>query len=528
MQAPADALKHRFEAAAAALRGGDWPRARQLAVDLIPDMPSSGAPLFMAGAAAIELGQMPFAVECLSRAASLNPARADYLAQLSRALASMRRLVDAFAAAEKAWMLMPRDPMTLDTLGVVFSQLNEHAKAAGVFQRLVESNPAQAGYRFNLATSLVFIGKAAAAEAELEECLRLDPSFWKAYPALAKLRRQTVDRNHIARLQAVLPAARDPGASIYVRMALAKEFEDLGRYPEAFGQLVQGKAPIRAAKGYSISRDEAMFQAIERNCTGTTSSASGLRADAPIFVFGMPRSGTTLVERILSSHPDVHSAGESENFGIALKRASGSATPFMLDPDTVLRSRELDWAGLGGDYLARTRPDARGKPRFVDKLPQNFLYAAYIAKALPMARMICVRRDPMDTCLGNFRQLFALMSPYYDYSLDILDTGRYYVLFDRLMSHWERLLPGRILTVQYEALVRDQEACTRRLLEFCGLGWEEACLRFEDNASPVSSASTLQVREPMNSHSIGRWKNYEPQLASLRRLLEDAGIEIRD
>jgi len=310
-------------------------------------------------------------------------------------------------------------------------------------------------------------------------------------------------------------------------MALAKEFDDVGQYESAFEHLVQGKAPIRAAKGYSISRDAAMFEAIERNYAGPEPSASGHQSGMPIFVFGMPRSGTTVVERILSSHSDVQSAGELENFGSILKRASGSTTPFMLDPDTILRSRQLDWVALGEQYVAGTKLPAWTKPRFVDKLPQNFLYAGYIANALPMARMICVRRNPMDTCLGNFRQLFALGSPYYDYSLDILDTGRYYILFDRLMSRWERLLPGRILTIDHETLVREQESSTRKILDFCGLDWQQACMRFEENPSSVASASTLQVREAMNSASIGRWKEYASQLTPLRHLLEDAGIDIR-
>lgn len=470
---------------------------------------------------------MPLAVESLSRAVNLDPTRADYLAQLSRALTAVRNYTDASAAAGKAWQLMPAEPMTLNTLGVVFSRLNEHAKAAEVFQRLVDSSPRRADYRFNLATSLIFTGRIDAAEAELEKCLDLDPGFWKAYPALAKLRKQTGDRNHVGRLLAVLPNARDPGGATYVHMALAKELEDMGEHARAFEHLVQGKAIVRAAKGYSFWRDKDVFDAIERNFAGADPRASGCPSDEPIFVFGMPRSGTTLVERILSSHSHVQSAGELENFGFVLKAASGSATPFLLDPDTIARSRRLDWNRVGADYLASTRPGTGRMPRFVDKLPQNFLYAGYIANAMPMAKMICVRRDPMDTCLGNFRQLFALMSPYYDYSLDILDTGRYYILFDRLMSYWRRMLPGRILTVQYEALVRDQPSCTRRLLEFCGLTWEQACLRFEDNAAPVATASALQVREPMNSNSIGRWKKYEPQLASLRRMLEEAGIEIR-
>jgi hypothetical protein len=240
----------------------------------------------------------------------------------------------------------------------------------------------------------------------------------------------------------------------------------------------------------------------------------------------MPRSGTTLVERILSSHPEVHSAGELENFPLAVKHASGSATPSLTDPDTIRRASDLDWRALGNRYIQGTRMLTGGKPRFVDKLPHNFLYAGHIARALPNASIICLRRGPMDTCLGNFRQLFSLVSPYYDYSFDLLDTGRYYLLFDRLMAHWETTMPGRILRVDYEDLVDHQEDVTRRLLAHCRLPWNDACLRFEENALPVSTASAVQVRAPMFRSSLQRWKRYEPQLQPLRTLLEAGGAKV--
>jgi len=412
--------------------------------------------------------------------------------------------------------------MTLETLGTSFSRLNQHALACEVFGRLVDLHPEHPAYRFNFATSLVFCGQVESAELQFVRCLELDPGFWKAYPALAKLRKQTPERNHLERFLAVLPDAGGD-AAIYLHMALAKEYEDLGEYPIAFDHLALGKAIARKPKRYSFSRDQAVFEAVQSHFVPGP-EGRGHPAREPIFVFGMPRSGTTLVERILSSHPDVRASGEREDFAIALKRASGSATPLMLDPDTVARSTNLDWRAVGRDYMASI--GSRSGERFVDKLPQNFLYAGYIANALPLAKMICVRRNPMDTCLGNFRQLFPLASPYYDYSLDIGDIGRYFIMFDRLMSYWERLLPGRILSVQYETLVEEQESCTRAILDFCGLSWNEQCLRFERNASPVATASTLQVREPMNRESMNRWTLYRPQLESLRQLLGAAGIEV--
>jgi hypothetical protein len=222
----------------------------------------------------------------------------------------------------------------------------------------------------------------------------------------------------------------------------------------------------------------------------------------------------------------VRSAGELSDFGVALKRASGSQTRELLDVDTVTRARHADWRRLGQAYIDSTRERAGDRAHFIDKLPHNFLYAGYIANALPEARIICVRRDPVDTCLSNLRQLFAQDTAYFDYSFDLLDIGRYYVRFDRLMAFWERQLPGRILQVGYERLVDQQEACTRELLAFCGLSWDEACLRFEQNQAPVATASAVQVREPMYRTAVRRWKRYEAQLQPLLDLLEASGIAV--
>jgi tetratricopeptide (TPR) repeat protein len=521
--------EQRYAASVAALNAGDWRGAQHLAMHLLREIPPHGGVYFVAGVAALQLQQMPLAMECLQRATRLSPGRADYLAQLARAFSQARMSTEALRTADQAEALGPTDAMTLDTLGVVYSQGNTYAKAAEMFRRTVASEPQQANFRFNHATSLVFIGALSEAEEELEACLALDPGFWKAHLTLSQLRRQTPDANHVDRLKERLStAAPDPAAGLYLHLALSKELEDLGDHDQAFEHLVAGKAAGRSTRDYDIRRDEELFAAIRANAPVPGSAGTGFESHEPIFVFGMPRSGTTLVERILSSHPDVQSAGELQNFGVDLKRASGSQTSQVIDVDMLQRARQLDWRQLGMRYIEGTRPLTGAKPRFIDKLTHNFLYAGHIAAALPNARIICLRRDPMDTCLSNFRQLFAMTSPYYDYSFDLLDTGRYYILFDRLMTFWRERLPGRILEVEYEALVEHQEAGTRQLLDFCDLSWDDACLRFEENEAPVGTASAVQVRSKMYRSSMKRWKRYERQLAGLREVLANAGIEVRD
>lgn len=491
---------------------------------LLKSAPEHPGVHFVAGVAALQQQQVPHALGHLQRAASLNPKRADYAAQYARALAAGRLLREATIAADRAMSLAPSDPLTLDTLGVVFTQANAHSRAVEAFRQAAALMPNAASYRFNLATSLTFSGDLDGAEKEYEACIALEPRYWKAHLGLAQLRTQTAGHHHLDRLRSLLARVpHDEVAQTYLNLALAKELEDLKDYVPSFEHLKAGKAAGGAKRRYNIARDEALFETLIGEFEGPIQGARGSGSAEPIFVIGMPRSGTTLIERILSSHPSVHSAGELQNFGVMLKRASGSRTQEMLDADTLTRAMQIDWAKLGDGYVASTRPGTGHTAHFVDKLPHNFLYAGFIAHALPRAKIICLRREATDTCLGNFRQLFAQTSPYYDYSFDLLDTGRYYLLFDRLMAHWQRVLPGRILEVGYEELVESQESVTARVLEFCNLPWEKACLHFERNRAPVATASAVQVREGINRKSIQRWKHYGDQMSELRALLARGG-----
>lgn len=513
--------------AQAALRRGDWRGAQAAAQALLAAAPEDADGHFLVGIALLEQRRVQAAADHLRRAMEAAPQRADCAAQCARALSLLQRLPEALAAAERALSLLPRDAYTLDTLGVVFSRGNAHHRAAEVFRHAVSTMPDNAGYQYNLAASLTFCGQLDEAEAAYENCLRLQPSYWRAWSSLSQLRRQTPERNHVDRLhEALVLAGDDADARLHVQHALAKEYEDLGDYDRAFAHLVAGKRSRRARLDYSIDRDREMFEALMEAFPEPMDGdavAAGHGSDEPIFVIGMPRSGTTLVERILSSHSQVHSAGELQNFGVILKRATGSRTRHLLDADTIARAHGLDWAMVGERYIASTRPGTGHAPRFVDKLPHNFLYAGYIARTLPRAKIVCLRRDPVDTCLSNFRQLFALNTPYFDYSCDLLDTGRYYLLFDRLMAHWRHVLPGRILEIDYEAIVQEQASSTRRLLAFCGLPWEDACLGFERNVAPVATASAVQVRVPVYRSAMGRWRRYGAHLDELRALLGQRG-----
>lgn len=521
---PKSPREQQYAASIDALNRGDWKTAQRLAMELLRDAPPHPGVCFVAGVAARELLQIPLAIQCLEQAVRLNSTRPDYIAQLARAWAQASEPGRAVELADRAASMQIEDPVALDALGLAYTQGHQYAKASEMFGRVASMQPDVARFRFNYAASLVQAGDVDGAERELTACIKTDPRYWKAYALRSQLRRQTPESNHVADLEELLAKADgDAEALLSLNIALSKELEDLGSYEKSLDRLSEGKAALRRGRLYSSERERELFEALKQ--FAPMPDVTGFRGANPIFVFGLPRTGTTLVDRILSSHSQVRSAGELQTFGVAFKRATGSRTPPILDLDTVQRTPGVDWLRLGQQYMAGARTAAGDAPRFVDKLPHNFLYAGHIAAALPDASLICLRRDPMDSCLSNFRQLFAATA-HYDYSLDLLDTGRYYLMFDDLMRFWRERFPGRILEVDYEAIVDNLEGNARKIVAFCGLGWEDSCLRFEENDAPVATASALQVRSPIYRSSIGRWKRYGDKVDALREVLEEGGVQV--
>ena len=517
--------------AAEAFRQHDWQTLLQLAPRLADQFADDAPIRFMAGTACLKLKDLPGALRYLSQAHAIDDSNVRYATEYAMALSMAQQPNKALEVAAHAQALAPDDAGDWDRLGVVFTQNLAYDKASKSFEEAIKRDPGCAGLYYNLATTLKALGRTDEAERALKKCLSLDECHWPAHYSLAHLGHSGQAREHIAQIEAVLPRAEgNLGAEMPLRVAWSREHENLGEYAQAFEQLAKGKQLGKQAVQYDFSRDENLFSAITQAFHKPLARVNGFDSSEPIFIVGMPRSGTTLVERIISSHSGVCQIGEPINFGLAMKRLSGSRTRSLLDPETVAGLKQVDWHALGKLYVDSTRPTTGHTPHFIDKLPHNFLNLGHIARALPNAAIICLHRHPMDTCLGNFRELFTLGSPYWDYSFDILDIGRYYLQFRKLMAHWTALFPGRILEVQYEDLVRNQEPLTRELLAHCKLEWEDSCLHFENNPLPVASASSTQVRSGMHQRNMGRWKKYRSQLAELEALLASEGVsfELRD
>ena len=506
----------------------NFAQAGELARQALRLDPDNAEAHYLTGLACLDTQQMNGALEHLNRAAALNANSAEYTTHFAQALARVQRYREALMVANIAYALPPARPQTLDVLGSVYMQCNAHERANVLFHRAATLAPENANFRFNAAVTDTFTGHLAAAEMQFEACLERQPKFWRAYELRSRLRRQTAASNHIDALQALLVAnAGDADAQIHLHGALGREYEDLRDYAKAFEHLGLGKAIAQARVAYQPAQDSTMVDALIKAFPAKLSADTGYGSEEPIFIVGMPRSGTTLVDRILSSHPQVYSAGELTNFRAQWVRTAPTGTPARVDPALVEQSQRLDWELLGLRYVDSTRPQTAVKPRFTDKLPHNFLYLGLIASALPQAKIICLRRHPLDTCLSIFREVFMENSAFHGYSFDLLDIGRFYIQFDRMMAHWDRIMPGRVLRVDYETLICEQESTTHRLLDHCELAWNDACLHFERNTAAVATASAVQVRQPLHRQSIGRWQKFLPWLGPLEQLLNQAGVDTR-
>lgn len=415
-------------------------------------------------------------------------------------------------------------PALLQELGLRHTLLGLHAEAERCYARALARRPSDPACLYNHATALIALGRLEAAEAALDRAIALDPDDADAWYNRTTLRRQTPQRNHVAQIERRLATLSDAdGAAIPLCYALAKEREDLGEHAASFAALKRGADARRRRLSYRVEDDLDTMRLIGETFDAAffARGRAGHDDGRPLFVLGLPRSGTTLVDRILSSHGAVASRGESTDLAQAVVRA---AAPAAGKAELVRRSARVDFVALGAAYCATLPPGSAA--RVVDKTPGNFLYLGLIAAALPQARIVHLRRQPMDACYAMYKTLFRMAYPF---SYDLDDLGRYWLGYDRLMAHWRRMLPPeRFLEIDYEALVADQENVSRRLVAHAGLDWDPACLTFERNPQPSLTASAAQVRQPIYRSSVGAWRRYRRELAPLLQRFAEAGVAIED
>lgn len=504
---------------------GDHEQAHALCMSLLQENPRFSDAYYLLSLIAIAHGNYAKAIDVLDRAIGFDANKPEYFAEKSKCYMALNRHSNAREQIELAAAIPDQSAMTFDTIGVVYSRLGDHRKAIPYFEKAVALDASKADFHYNRGASQQFLGDFLAADSSYEQAIALAPGMFKAHSAVSQLSKQSAQSNHIDRLKACWAKVNDADGRLHIGHSLAKELEDLEEHAASFRYLSKAKSLKQKEINYSIEVDRGIFSAVKRNFE-TVSIGDGYNNEEPIFIVGMPRTGTTLVERIISSHSQVYSAGELTNFALVAKRLTDSESNFVLDAETIMATGEVDMGDLGRGYIKSTRPRTGHTPRFVDKMPLNFFYVGLITRALPNCRIIVLMRNPMDTCLSNYRQLFSTRFPYYHYALNIEDTARYYLMYRDLIAYWCDSLQAKIHIVDYEGLVQDPESTVKELLGFCGLDFEASCLEFHKNDAPVSTASSVQVRSPIYRNAVARWKKYEPELASIRKIFEQASVRV--
>lgn len=460
--------------------------------------------------------------DAVAHALGANEAAPDDPQALCDVVESLLRIGEVVAAREclaRPALAHATEPAWLLRLSDFRQRLDENTESLALIERAIQAGAGGAEIQFHHGVQLYFNGRLADAESELEACVRQAPTRGRAVLALSRLRRQTEEHNHLEPIASgiarVSPGSRDHAA---LEFAHYKELDDLDRRDEAWDALLRGNAIMRARNPFDADAQRTYLERLTGLCDEHRVQPGESVQDGPqpIFIIGMARSGTTVLERMLGNHSDVTSAGELVDFGNQLHWAAD--TNHTQSQAFLDRLPRLDLAEVGRRYLAQTQWRAKGKPFYIDKQPPNWALAGLIHAALPQAKLLHLVRDPVDLCFSNWRAFFG---DTYAYSYDMAALAAYHQAYLRTMAHWHRVMPGVILDVSYSGLVGEPEAVMRKVVAHCGLEWEPGCLDMRSNPAPVATLSAAQVRTPLHARAFGEWRRYEAQLSGLARRLSE-------
>ena len=469
-------------------------------------------------------GRMRDAVAFALRASAPSQQEDDaaLLEALTRQLFDLGEIEAGLACAQAPALSSAYDPDVLRGLGQALLSQSFPDLAETFLQRAQRIRDGGAPARYLLRLAAFYQGDEAEAERAWEAALQRNPMMPPVHRLLAKLRRQTPARNHIDRLRATV--ARMPQGhpeAPWLHYALFKELDDMDDIEGAWQALVQGMEARRRQVAYDAVAEARLFDRLQARSVPATGVAVSTTAPTPIFIVGMPRSGTTLLEQILARHPHVQDAGELRDMLCQLRWVCDRVGGPHLDEALCVAAEQADMGLLGRRYLEKTAWRANGRAFFTDKMPANFLLVDHIARALPQARILHMVRDPMEVCFSNLKELFV---DAYPHTYDQREMAAHFIRYRGLMRHWHSRHPGRILDISYEDLVRAPEAAARRVLDFCGLAWDPDVLAMGPRTSSVATASAAQVREPIHARYVGQWRRYAHHLQPMQTALDEAGV----
>jgi tetratricopeptide (TPR) repeat protein len=507
--------------AAEALHGGRPEEAEQRLRDLLAARPSDAGAFRLLAEAVSRQGRHQAAALLLEHALSLEPAHEGARFAYANALFQQQKGAEAAAALEPLLARHPDEPAYLNLLAGCLTLLGDLDRVTAIHESLIEAYPKQPKMWLNYGHTLRAVGRRADAVAAYRRAIALAPGYGEAYWGVADLKVEPLSPEDEATIAALLDRTDlGEGDRMHLHYALGKALDDRGQYSDAFAHYALGAEMRRLAIGHDPARSSGM---LEREKTLFTPDflaerkAWGAPAEDPIFIVGLPRSGSTLIEQILASHSQVEGTMELSDIGVIAQDLGWPGADY---PAAVANLDAAAARALGERYLERTQIHRKlGRPRFVDKMPNNFQHLGLIHLILPKARIIDARRHPLGACVSAFRQLFAQGQ---EFSYDLADLGRYYADYLDFMDHFGRVLPGRTHRVVYEDMVEDTEAQIRDLLDHCGLPFEAACLRFHDTDRAVRTVSSEQVRRPIFRDGVEQWHHYDAFLDPLKAALGEA------
>jgi tetratricopeptide (TPR) repeat protein len=511
----ADAWSNRGQALRELGRYGEAIESLKAAILLAPNHAKAHANL---GNAFLDVKRPADGLTHYDRAIALKPDCAEALCNRAAALLKLARSQEALASCQAALAIKPDYAEAFCNQGVAIAKLNRDEESLASYDKAIAFKPDYSLAHENKGVALLRLGRLEEATIALDDAIKRDPKSARSYFHFALSTR--LERGD-PRFEAIEELARETSSldaeeRAYAHFALGKAYADVEDYERSFRHLSAGAALKRQLCAYDEAVVLGDLQRRRLACSAELIErhrGCGDPSEVPVFVIGMPRSGTTLVEQILASHREVHGAGEISDFDLAASALGGAADRALRNPEAVRQMSGEQFRQLGASYLQRIRVAAPAASRIVNKMPENFRFADMIALALPNARIVHVRRDPVDTCFSCFSTLFAENQPY---TYDLAELGRYYRAYEALMDVWRRVAPqGMTLEVRYEDVVADLEGQARRILAHCGLEWDARCLEFHRNARSVRTASVAQVRRPLYNSSVGRWRRYEAFLGPL-------------
>jgi len=521
--ADAASLLQQIAAGNELLRQGRTADAVALGQKLVDAYPSSGRVRAFSAEALRLSGDLTRALLLIDEAIALEP-DAQYRIKKAWLLSRLLRRDEIPALAAEIAADFSGNGLVLWQLGKLYYHHNMLPEAIGMYEQALAVGGDNPAWRYDLGITRFYSGRFEEAEVDLERVLSVSPQSGSVIYLRSTLRKQRPDNNHVADIQARLKRGfarpEDEAGAFY---ALGKEFEDLGEHDKSIDALMAGASKKRSSIQYDMSAFRTMMDEVRvaQSAKALAQPVSGCEDAGAIFIVGMPRTGTTLAERILLQSGKVRNAGELLDFGFQLTAALGQVQKLEPSLSAAEATMKVDFAALGRDYMRAARQMAGGSDVFIDKLPANYLYCGMIRKALPNARIIHLVRDPLDSCYAVFKTLFFSA---YDFSYDLQELGDYYVLYRQMMAHWHQAMPGAILDVNYEDLVTDTEAQARRIYAWCGLEWTDEALRMPDKEKVFATASAAQVRQPVHTRSIHSSRKHAERLAPLVERLTAAGI----